>query len=59
MLPAKGGIVRYLSFALVIIILVLLPPRSRVVDPPRCIGICIEENAPAEQVIVPDTDGDL
>jgi hypothetical protein len=46
-----------LAFVLVLVILILIPPHSRVVDPPQCLGICLfDGSAPVEQ-IVPDTGG--
>ena len=44
---------RYFRFALIILILLLLPPRSRVVDPPECLGICLfDGSTPVEQIVV-------
>jgi hypothetical protein len=53
---------RYLSFALVLLILLLLPPRSRVVDPSKCVGyisgMCLSDDVVPIEQIVPDTGGD-
>jgi hypothetical protein len=38
-----------------LIILILTPPHSRVVDPPSCLGICLD-GAPPEETIVLDTE---
>jgi hypothetical protein len=43
---------------LAILILTLVPPASRVVDPPECLGICIFDGAvPLEQTLPPDDQG--
>jgi hypothetical protein len=42
----------------VLIILILVPPHSRVVDPPGCLGICLDGASP-EETIVLDTEAAL
>lgn len=47
-----------LAFVLVLVVLILIPPHSRVVDPEQCLGICLfDGNAPIEQTLPPDDDG--
>jgi hypothetical protein len=41
----------------VLIILVLIPPHSRVTDPLACIGICMDAAAPAEIIVLDTEDG--
>ena len=48
---------RYVSVALILIILLLLPPKSRVVDPPQCLGICLFDGSVPVEQIVPDDEG--
>jgi hypothetical protein len=47
-----------LALVLVLVILVLIPPHSRVVDPPGCLGICLDGASP-EETIVLDTEAAL
>jgi len=53
--------VRYLTCALVIIILVVVPPRSRVVEPSKCLGyisgMCLDDGAVPEEQTLIQTDG--
>jgi hypothetical protein len=46
-----------LAFVLVLIILILVPPHSRVVDPPQCLGICLFDGSTPVETILPDQDG--
>ena len=43
-----------LAFLIVLLLLVLIPPHSRVVDPPLCIGMCLDGAAP-DEIIVPNS----
>ena len=43
------------AFILVLIILVLIPPHSRVVDPPICLGVCLD-GPPPDEILVPTSD---
>jgi hypothetical protein len=46
-----------LAFVLVLVILVLIPPHSRVVDPPQCLGICLFDGSTPIETIIPDDGG--
>jgi hypothetical protein len=46
------------AFILVLVILILIPPHSRVVDPPQCLGICLFDGSTPVETILPDTGGD-
>ena len=54
---------RYLSVAFVVVFLTVLPPKSRVIDPPKCIGyvsgICLHASMPEEQTIIQTGEDDL
>jgi hypothetical protein len=46
-----------LAFVLVLVVLILIPPHSRVVDPPQCLGICLFDGSTPIETILHDQDG--
>jgi hypothetical protein len=46
-----------LAFLIVLLVLILVPPASRVTDPLACIGICMDAAAPAETIVLDTEDG--
>ena len=52
-----GGFVRYVSVALILIILLSCHRRVGVVDPPQCLGICLFDGSVPVEQIVPDDEG--